>query len=101
MTTILVQGVEARTNRAAFVLTWNFLLSFLLCSLLQSLNSMPVLGDTAEAAALRERHVHGVTVDGKLWISHIVQYANVLLSHEKDVKAVTPFTKEQKAAWNR
>ncbi|XP_019366863.1 PREDICTED: myb-binding protein 1A [Gavialis gangeticus] len=70
-------------------------------SLLQSLNSMPVLGDTAEAAALRERHVHGVTVDGKLWISHIVQYANVLLSHEKNVKAVTPFTKEQKAAWNR
>uniref|UniRef100_A0A7M4EHF0 MYB binding protein 1a n=1 Tax=Crocodylus porosus TaxID=8502 RepID=A0A7M4EHF0_CROPO len=70
-------------------------------SLLQSLNSMPVLGDTAEAAALRERHVHGVTVDGKLWISHIVRYANVLLSHEKNVKAVTPFTKEQKAAWNR
>lgn len=73
----------------------------LLFSLLQILNSLPVLGDTAEAAALREKHVHGMTADRNLWIYLVVQYANVLLSHGKHVKAVTPFTSEQKAAWDR
>uniref|UniRef100_A0A8C3J0T9 MYB binding protein 1a n=1 Tax=Chrysemys picta bellii TaxID=8478 RepID=A0A8C3J0T9_CHRPI len=70
-------------------------------SLLQILNSLPVLGDTAEAAALREKHIHGVTADRNLWIYLIIQYASVLLSHEKHVKAVTPFTAEQRAAWDR
>ncbi|XP_053864584.1 myb-binding protein 1A [Malaclemys terrapin pileata] len=70
-------------------------------SLLQILNSLPVLGDTAEAAALREKHIHGVTADRNLWLYLIIQYASVLLSHEKHVKAVTPFTAEQRAAWDR
>ncbi|OXB78880.1 UNVERIFIED_CONTAM: hypothetical protein H355_011285 [Colinus virginianus] len=69
--------------------------------LLQTLNTLPVLGDTAEAAALREKHIHGVTADGKLWIFHLVEYANELLSSEKYVKAVKPFTKEQRDAWER
>uniref|UniRef100_A0A8B9ENQ5 MYB binding protein 1a n=1 Tax=Anser cygnoides TaxID=8845 RepID=A0A8B9ENQ5_ANSCY len=41
-------------------------------------------------------HVHGVTADGKLWIFFLVEYANELLSSEKYVKAVKPFTKEQR-----
>nr|XP_047923861.1 myb-binding protein 1A isoform X1 [Anser cygnoides]XP_047923862.1 myb-binding protein 1A isoform X2 [Anser cygnoides] len=69
--------------------------------LLQTLNTLSVLGDTAEAAALREKHVHGVTADGKLWIFFLVEYANELLSSEKYVKAVKPFTKEQRDAWER
>ncbi|XP_056362762.1 myb-binding protein 1A [Oenanthe melanoleuca] len=68
--------------------------------LLQTLNTLPVLGDTAEAAALREKHVHGVTADGKLWIFLLVEYANKLLSSEH-VKAVKPFTKEQRDIWER
>ncbi|XP_074969240.1 myb-binding protein 1A [Phalacrocorax aristotelis] len=68
--------------------------------LLQTLNSLPVLGDTAKAAALREKHIHGVTADGKLWISLLVEYANKLLSSEH-VKAVKPFTKGQRDAWER
>uniref|UniRef100_A0A8B9QJM8 MYB binding protein 1a n=1 Tax=Apteryx owenii TaxID=8824 RepID=A0A8B9QJM8_APTOW len=69
--------------------------------LLQTLNTLTVLGDTAEAAALREKHIHGVTADGKLWIFLLVEYANELLSSEKHVKAVKPFTKEQRDAWER
>ncbi|NWS30787.1 MBB1A protein, partial [Polioptila caerulea] len=68
--------------------------------LLQTLNTLPVLGDTAEAAALREKRVHGVTADGKLWISLLVEYANKLLSSER-IKAVKPFTKEQRDIWER
>uniref|UniRef100_A0A8C5JLD2 MYB binding protein 1a n=1 Tax=Junco hyemalis TaxID=40217 RepID=A0A8C5JLD2_JUNHY len=68
--------------------------------LLQTLNTLPVLGDTAKAAALREKHVHGVTADGKLWIFLLVEYANKLLSTEH-VKAVKPFTKEQRDIWER
>ncbi|NXS07802.1 MBB1A protein, partial [Neodrepanis coruscans] len=68
--------------------------------LLQTLNTLPVLGDTAEAAALRKRHVHGVTADGKLWIFHLVEYANKVLSSEH-VKPVKPFTKEQRDIWER
>ncbi|KFP34045.1 Myb-binding protein 1A-like, partial [Colius striatus] len=68
--------------------------------LLQSLNTMTVLGDTAKAAALREKHIHGVTSDGKLWIFLLVEYANKLLS-SKHVKAVKPFTEVQRDAWER
>ncbi|NXC05901.1 MBB1A protein, partial [Orthonyx spaldingii] len=68
--------------------------------LLQTLNTLPVLGDTAKAAALREKHIHGVTADGKLWIFLLAEYANKLLSSEH-VKAVKPFTKEQRDIWER
>ncbi|NXS41881.1 MBB1A protein, partial [Balaeniceps rex] len=68
--------------------------------LLQTLNTLPVLGDTAKAAALREKHIHGVTADGKLWIFLLVEYANKLLSSEH-VRAVKPFTKGQRDAWER
>ncbi|XP_065503071.1 myb-binding protein 1A [Caloenas nicobarica] len=68
--------------------------------LLQTLNTLTVLGDTPKAAALREKHIHGVTADGKLWIFLLVEYANKLLSSEH-VKAVKPFTKGQRDAWDR
>uniref|UniRef100_A0A8B9FDM5 MYB binding protein 1a n=1 Tax=Amazona collaria TaxID=241587 RepID=A0A8B9FDM5_9PSIT len=68
--------------------------------LLQTLNTMTVLGDTEKAAALREKHIHGVTADGKLWIFLLVEYASKLLSSEH-VKAVKPFTEEQRDAWER
>ncbi|NWH46691.1 MBB1A protein, partial [Fregata magnificens] len=68
--------------------------------LLQTLNTLTVLGDTAKATALREKHIHGVTADGKLWIFLLVEYANKLLSSEH-VKAVKPFTKGQRDAWER
>ncbi|NXN38906.1 MBB1A protein, partial [Rhinoptilus africanus] len=71
-----------------------------LFGMLNALNNLTVLGDTAKAAALREKHIHGVTADGKLWIYLLVEYANKLLSSEH-VKAVKPFTKGQRDAWER
>ncbi|NXU52701.1 MBB1A protein, partial [Turnix velox] len=68
--------------------------------LLQSLNTLTVLGDTAKAAALREKHIHGVTADGRLWIFLLVEYADKLLSSEH-VKTVKPLTKEQRDTWER
>lgn len=78
----------------------NNMVCVFLCRLLQTLNTLPVLGDTAKAAALREKHVHGVTAEGKLWIFLLVEYANKLLSTEH-VKAVRPFTEEQRDIWER
>lgn len=75
-------------------------LAVFLCRMLNTLNTLTVLGDTAKAAALREKHIHGVTADGKLWIYLLVEYANELLS-SVHVKAVKPFTKEQRDAWER
>ncbi|XP_010189976.1 PREDICTED: myb-binding protein 1A, partial [Mesitornis unicolor] len=69
--------------------------------LLQTLNTLTVLGDTAKAAALREKHIHGVTADGKLWIFLLVEYANKLLFSCEHIKAVKPFTTEQRDAWER
>ncbi|KAM6338178.1 LOW QUALITY PROTEIN: myb-binding protein 1A [Alca torda] len=71
-----------------------------LFGMLHTLNTLTVLGDTAKAAALREKHIHGVTADGKLWICLLVEYANELLSSEH-VKAVKPLTKGQRDAWER
>ncbi|XP_051491676.1 myb-binding protein 1A isoform X1 [Apus apus] len=68
--------------------------------LLQTLNTLTVWGDTAKAAALREKHIHGVTAEGKLWIFLLVEYADKLLSSEH-VKAVKPFTKGQRDVWER
>ncbi|XP_010143035.1 PREDICTED: myb-binding protein 1A, partial [Buceros rhinoceros silvestris] len=68
--------------------------------LLQTLNTLTVLGDTAKAEALREKHIHGVTADGKLWIFLLVEYGHKLLSSEH-VKTLKPFTKGQRDAWER
>uniref|UniRef100_A0A6I8PJF7 MYB binding protein 1a n=1 Tax=Ornithorhynchus anatinus TaxID=9258 RepID=A0A6I8PJF7_ORNAN len=70
-------------------------------SLLQNLNNLLVVGDSAEAVRLREKHVQGVTLDGRLWIQCLVQFADFLLSHGRNVKAVRPFTADQKEAWDR
>uniref|UniRef100_H3BH19 MYB binding protein 1a n=1 Tax=Latimeria chalumnae TaxID=7897 RepID=H3BH19_LATCH len=70
-------------------------------SLLHHLNCLPVLGDSVEVAALNKKHVQGVTADGNLWIYCIVQYADALLSHAKYVKAIKPFSDEQRETWDR
>lgn len=93
-------GVTLGSGRRPFGSSDSDMLAVFLYRLLQILNTLPVLGDTAKAAALREKHVHGVTADGKLWIFLLVEYANKLLSSEH-VKAVKPFTKEQRDIWER
>ncbi|XP_078003828.1 myb-binding protein 1A isoform X2 [Phascolarctos cinereus] len=72
-------------------------------SLLQTLNSLPLLGEAPEAVpSLPKGKVgHGVMADGQLWTQHLVQYADLLLSHSKNVRPVKPFTAKEKAAWDR
>ncbi|XP_030078294.1 myb-binding protein 1A [Microcaecilia unicolor] len=77
------------------------LMGYSFFSLLHHLNCLPVLGETPQDAALREKRVLGLTADGCLWIHHMVRYADFLLTNGKYVQAVTPFTKEQRSAWNR
>ncbi|XP_062887564.1 myb-binding protein 1A-like protein [Mobula hypostoma] len=69
--------------------------------LLNHLNSLPPLGDSAELGDRNEKRVLGITADGNLWIYCLVQYANVLLSQERSVRAVKPFTQKQREAWDR
>ncbi|XP_043910132.1 myb-binding protein 1A isoform X2 [Protopterus annectens] len=70
-------------------------------SLLNYLNCLPVLGENPEAANLNKKHVQGVTADGQLWIYCVSQYASALLSRKKYVRAVKPFTDEEREAWER
>ncbi|XP_072475071.1 myb-binding protein 1A [Notamacropus eugenii] len=72
-------------------------------SLLQTLNSLPLLGEAPKAALSlpKGKAGHGVMADGQLWIQHLVQYADFLLSHSKNVQLVKPFSAEEKAAWDR
>ncbi|XP_051847497.1 myb-binding protein 1A [Antechinus flavipes] len=72
-------------------------------SLLQTLNSLPLLGEAPKTVPgpPRGKASHGVTADGRLWAQHLVQYAALLLSHGKHVRPVRPFAAEEKAAWER
>uniref|UniRef100_A0A4X2MEM5 MYB binding protein 1a n=1 Tax=Vombatus ursinus TaxID=29139 RepID=A0A4X2MEM5_VOMUR len=72
-------------------------------SLLQTLNSLPLLGEAPKAVpSLSKGKVgHGMMADGQLWTQHLVQYADLLLSHGKNVRPVKPFAVEEKTAWDR
>ncbi|XP_026564304.1 myb-binding protein 1A [Pseudonaja textilis] len=70
-------------------------------SLLQHLNTMPALGDSAEAEEMRKKHLHGLTASGDPWIHCVVQYANLLLSHQEQIKMVVPFNDEERQAWEK
>ncbi|XP_036611742.1 myb-binding protein 1A [Trichosurus vulpecula] len=72
-------------------------------SLLQTLNSLPLLRDAPKTppSLPRGKASHGVMADGQLWTQHLVQYADFLLSHSKNVRPVKPFSTEEKAAWDR
>ncbi|XP_070591325.1 myb-binding protein 1A [Erythrolamprus reginae] len=70
-------------------------------SLLQHLNTMPALGDSAEAEEMRKKHLHGLTASGDPWIHCVVEYANLLLSHQEQVTMVTPFNDEEREAWDK
>ncbi|KAJ7308918.1 hypothetical protein JRQ81_008195 [Phrynocephalus forsythii] len=70
-------------------------------SLLQHLNTMPALGESAEAEERRKKHLHGLSASGDPWIYLAVQYADFLLSHQKHAEAVAPFSEEEHFAWDR
>ncbi|XP_023197834.1 myb-binding protein 1A [Xiphophorus maculatus] len=65
--------------------------------LLMSLHHMPLIDDST---AVNQKRSVGVTADGTMWIYHLVQYTQLLLSHPKHVQSVQPFSAEQKQAWD-
>nr|XP_046266277.1 myb-binding protein 1A-like protein [Scatophagus argus] len=68
--------------------------------LLLSMHHLPVIEDSAEGAPVNQKRVLGVTADGTMWIYHLVQYAQVLLSQPKHVQSSQPFSPEQRRAWD-
>ncbi|XP_054610863.1 myb-binding protein 1A-like protein isoform X2 [Dunckerocampus dactyliophorus] len=68
--------------------------------LLLSMHNMPLADDTAKDQAVSHKRTLGVTADGTLWIYHLVQYAQVLLSQPKFVQSVQAFSPEQRQAWD-
>ncbi|XP_012736920.2 myb-binding protein 1A-like protein [Fundulus heteroclitus] len=64
---------------------------------LMSVHHMPLSDDSA---AVNQRRSLGATADGTMWILHLAQYAQLLLSHPKHVQSVRPFSAEQKQAWD-
>ncbi|XP_060912427.1 myb-binding protein 1A-like protein isoform X2 [Labrus mixtus] len=68
--------------------------------LLLSMHHLPLNEDSSEGAAVSQKRVLGVTADGTMWISHLVQYAQVLLSKPKHAQCSKPFSPEQKQAWD-
>ncbi|KAM4620699.1 myb-binding protein 1A-like protein [Polymixia lowei] len=68
--------------------------------LLQCMHVLPVLGESADVAALNQRRVLGVTADGTMWIYCLVQYAQVLLNQPKYAQRTNPFGAEQRQAWD-
>ncbi|XP_053297734.1 myb-binding protein 1A-like protein [Pleuronectes platessa] len=68
--------------------------------LLLSMHHLPPADDSAEGAAANQKRVLGATADGTMWIYHLVQYAQVLLSHPKSIESSKPFSPEQTQAWD-
>lgn len=64
------------------------------------MHHLPLVEDPTEGSAIQKR-VLGVTADGAMWLDHLVQYAQVLLSQPKHTQSSQPFSPEQRQAWDR
>ncbi|KAL7836131.1 hypothetical protein AOLI_G00274150 [Acnodon oligacanthus] len=69
-------------------------------SLLQYLNLLPVLGDSAEAGTGGKRRALGVMADGSMWVYRLVEFADVLLKKDTHVRSAQTFTEEHTQAWD-
>lgn len=61
---------------------------------------MPLDQDPSDGAASYRRRIVGITADGTMWIYHMAQYAQLLLSQPKYAQCYNPFTPEQRQAWD-
>ncbi|AWP00079.1 putative myb-binding protein 1A isoform 2 [Scophthalmus maximus] len=68
--------------------------------LLLSMHHLHLPEDSAEGAAVNQKRAMGVTADGTMWIYHLVQYAQVLLTQPKSIQSSQPFSPEQRQAWD-
>ncbi|KAF3840667.1 hypothetical protein F7725_006529 [Dissostichus mawsoni] len=68
--------------------------------LLLSMHHLPLAEDSPEGVAVSQKRALGVTADGTMWIYHLVQYAQSLLSQPKHAQSSQPFSPEQSQAWD-
>ncbi|XP_028851730.1 myb-binding protein 1A-like protein isoform X2 [Denticeps clupeoides] len=68
--------------------------------LLHHLNHLPVLGEPTKVETLNKKPVLGVKADGCMWLSSLVQYADLLLGKPKCLQCHLSFTPEQRKAWD-
>lgn len=47
------------------------------------------------------RQAPGQTQDGQPWTYHLVRFADLLLSHSRNVVPLVAFTTQQRQAWDR
>uniref|UniRef100_A0A8C2ZS17 MYB binding protein (P160) 1a n=1 Tax=Cyclopterus lumpus TaxID=8103 RepID=A0A8C2ZS17_CYCLU len=66
--------------------------------LLLSMHHLPLDDDPAEGVAVNQKRTLGVTADGTMWIYHLAQYTQLLLSQPKLVNQ--PLSPEQRKAWD-
>ncbi|TRY71424.1 hypothetical protein DNTS_011666 [Danionella cerebrum] len=69
-------------------------------SLLQGLNSKPLLDGSTEPEIQTTRRITGVTADGNLWIYSLVRFADMLLNQSKHVQSIQSFSPEQMQGWD-
>ena len=65
------------------------------------MHHLPLVEDSPEGVAVSQKRALGVTADGTMWIYHLVQYAQSLLSQPKHAQSSQPFSPEQSQAWDR
>ncbi|KAM6907010.1 myb-binding protein 1A-like protein [Xenentodon cancila] len=53
-----------------------------------------------EGVAVDQKRVQGEPAEGTMWLYHLVQYAQLLLSQSKCIQSSRPFSPEQRQAWD-
>lgn len=61
----------------------------------------PTLPSLLQTLSTQFRQAPEQTRDGQPWTYRLVQFADMLLNHSRNVAALTPFTPPQRQAWDR
>lgn len=68
---------------------------------MQSCDSSLALTSLLQTLTTKSRHVPGQAHSGHPWIYRLVQLADMLLNHSRNVAIITPFTTQQRQAWDQ
>ncbi|XP_077403529.1 myb-binding protein 1A-like protein [Vanacampus margaritifer] len=69
--------------------------------LLLAMHNLPSTNEASKDMPVTHKRTVGVTSDGSLWLYCLVQYAQELLHKPDFIHPVSPFTEEQRQAWDR
>lgn len=71
------------------------------CSLTQPLTATPPSPSLLQTLSTHFRQRPEQTQDRQPWTYRLVQFADMLLNHSRHVVPLTPFTTQQRQAWDR